>query len=394
MSISEYNEPGILNVLPEHRIKTLKPKRYGNTYRLELNKDVKEIYEGVRFGWIHVREFDKPWRITAVRLVCRIKPTNYQGTFSCSDPGLTRIWYAGAYDVKVNLMRAGIGSILIDRGDRVIWTVECGSSLQAALAAFGNWDLLRRHLVDTGASDANGIEVNVLHWIIGLLDYYRYTGDATAIEELLPKVIAKLDHANAIYPNPKMLWFAWDERAGNGFDEPNLPECKHAYRMTFLRVCRDFAKAMDAFGRSDLRDKYQGIVDQRTAELRKLPKWCEPFGIFASSAAVNAGITTPEEQQEIFRREFSDRAGRVVNCPFDVYYCLQALARMGRHDVALAMARDCWGGQIECGATTLFEVYRPEWNQFLEKERPHPKQPVGIHEPVSHLGQRHHVMAI
>lgn len=203
MSISEYNEPGILNVLPEHRIKTLKPKRYGNTYRLELNKDVKEIYEGVRFGWIHVREFDKPWRITAVRLVCRIKPTNYQGTFSCSDPGLTRIWYAGAYDVKVNLMRAGIGSILIDRGDRVIWTVECGSSLQAALAAFGNWDLLRRHLVDTGASDANGIEVNVLHWIIGLLDYYRYTGDATAIEELLPKVIAKLDHANAIYPQPQ-----------------------------------------------------------------------------------------------------------------------------------------------------------------------------------------------
>ena len=148
MSISEYNEPGIVNFDcdPEHPVKTLAPKRYGNTFRLELNK---QLYEGVRFGWIHVRKFDRPWHITAVRLVCRAKPTNYEGSFSCSDPLLTRIWYTGAYTVKANLMMEGLGSILIDRGDRLVWTVECGSSLPAALAAFGNWDLLRMQLINT-----------------------------------------------------------------------------------------------------------------------------------------------------------------------------------------------------------------------------------------------------
>lgn len=53
LSISEYNQPAIVNSGPVHPIKTDVPKRYGNSYRLELNK---ELYEGVRFG-AFVRDF-------------------------------------------------------------------------------------------------------------------------------------------------------------------------------------------------------------------------------------------------------------------------------------------------------------------------------------------------
>ncbi len=78
MSISEYNEPAILNEGAQNRIKTLAPIKYGNTYRLELND---ELFEGVRFGWIHVNTFEKEWHIDNVRLVCQVKPVNYQGQF-------------------------------------------------------------------------------------------------------------------------------------------------------------------------------------------------------------------------------------------------------------------------------------------------------------------------
>ncbi len=47
MSISEYNEPAILNIGPENLVKTKVPIKHDNTYRLELNKS---LYEGVRFG--------------------------------------------------------------------------------------------------------------------------------------------------------------------------------------------------------------------------------------------------------------------------------------------------------------------------------------------------------
>lgn len=48
MSISEYNEPAVVNIGPRNPVKTKKPEKYGNVYRLELN-DL--LYEGVRFAW-------------------------------------------------------------------------------------------------------------------------------------------------------------------------------------------------------------------------------------------------------------------------------------------------------------------------------------------------------
>ena len=122
-SISEYNEPAIVNVGAQTPVKTMPLVKHGHTYRLELNK---ELYEGVRFGWIHVRSFGQPWHITDVRAVCQIKPANYDGNFACSDPLLTRIWYTGAYVVKVNLLKDYFGAILMERSDRFSWT--CAAS--------------------------------------------------------------------------------------------------------------------------------------------------------------------------------------------------------------------------------------------------------------------------
>ena len=129
MSIGEYNLPW------QFPKKTAVPVRHGNTYRLELNR---ELYEGVRFAWIHVHRVEHPWHITAVRLICQIRPTNYEGAFSSSDPMLTRIWYAGAYGVKLNLLKEYLGAILIDRGDRLTWTGDAHPAQAASMAAFGN----------------------------------------------------------------------------------------------------------------------------------------------------------------------------------------------------------------------------------------------------------------
>ncbi len=57
--------------------------------------------------------------ITALRLVCQVKPQNWAGKFAAAgDDKLSRIWYLGAYTVKVNLLADQFGSILIYRGKR------------------------------------------------------------------------------------------------------------------------------------------------------------------------------------------------------------------------------------------------------------------------------------
>ena len=228
VSISEYNEPAILNSGAQHRIKTRTPTKYGTTYRLELN-DL--LYEGVRFAWIHVRNFSKIWHIKNVRLVCQVRPVNYSGSFSCSDPELTRIWYTGAYLVKINLLQDYFGAILMERSDRHSWTGDAYPAQAAALAAFGNYDVIKKNIAYTSGQN-NGIAAYSLYWVLSLIDYYNYTGDASFLKEYQANADKRLEKAFKEYdPLPKLGFMGWDERLGAGFENPQTGEAQNTYKM-------------------------------------------------------------------------------------------------------------------------------------------------------------------
>ena len=219
LSISEYNEPAKVNSGPPHPAKTGVPAKYGNTYRLELNR---ELYEGVRFGWIHVRSFTAAWHITGLRLVCQTKPINYNGGFSCSDAMLTRIWYAGACGVKLNLTKEYFGAILMDRGDRISWTGDAHPSQAAALVAFGNFDFIKKNIDNTSGQN-NGIRSYSLYWVLSLLDYYNYTGDTATLEKYIANACGKLDDALKVYgTNPGLGISARSARK-----QPTITQIQH-----------------------------------------------------------------------------------------------------------------------------------------------------------------------
>lgn len=373
MSISEYNDLATVNPGPAHPVKTAAPQRHDNTFRLELNA---ELFEGVRFGWIHVDTFDQPFHITAVRAVCQAKPTNYLGDFACSDAELTRIWYAGAYGVRVGFQADYMAPILMDRGDRFGWAGDCNPIQGAALVAFGDWDYIK-HNIDRTVDATFGIETYSLYWVLSLLEYYRHTGDADALRGYSANVQGKLDHGNDIYADPSILFFGWDERLGAGFEAANRPETKAAYRMLLIRACREFADAMDTIGGHDVADRYRTLAGQRTAELRADPHWHEALGVHALADAVNAGCATSEEQATIYGREFADRLNRLSFSTFNQYFILQAMSAMGRVDEALVTVRDNWGGQLAYGGTTYFEVFRPDWLDFLGTNDPIPNSQSG-----------------
>jgi len=362
MSISEYKEPAILNAGAQHRIKTLEPKKYGSTYRLELNE---ELYEGVRYGWIHVRSFESEWHIRDIRLVCQVKPTNYNGSFSSNDPELTRIWYTGAYGVKLNLLKAFFGAILMERSDRFSWTGDAYTSQAASLVAFGNQDFVLTNLHHTAEQD-NGILSYSMYWIQSLKDYYDYSGDTTTLIHYIKNGRFKLDRAYNHYGSkPNLGFYGWDERLGAGFENNSCEESQNAYKMLCIDSWLDFASMMETIGRTDLALIYKGYAKEKISELRLNAEWYSDFGIHAASDAINAGFTTGEEQEAMFETVFKDRLSRVSYSPFNQYFIIQALARMGRYNEAMETIKDCWGGQLEYGATTFFEVFRPSWNQAL-----------------------------
>lgn len=361
MSISEFNEPAVFNQGSEHPVKTAKPVKYGNIYRLELNK---QLYEGVRFGWIDIKSISHPADLSSVRLVCQVKPTNYEGSFSCSDTLLTRMWYTGAYTVKLNLLKDYYGAILMERSDRHSWTGDAYPSQAASMVAFGNYDFVKANLLRT-ATQFNGIASYSLCWVLSLVDYYNYTGDKNLLAELLDNACKKLDTAYDHYgSNPSLNFFGWDERLGAGFETPDCEESQKAYKMLSIRAWQEFGDLMHKAGHAVLAGKYRQYAIEKTKELRKDANWVYSSGIHAATNAVSAGFTDSNEQQQLWNTAFSDRLQRVSYSPFNQYFIIMALAKMQRYAEALTTIDDCWGGQLRYGATTFFEVFRPSWNSI------------------------------
>ena len=360
MSISEYNEPAILNEGAHHPEKTMAPVKHGSTYRLELND---ELYEGVRFGWIHIKSLKKPFTITDVRLVCQVKPTNYRGSFSCSAPMLTRMWYTGAYTVKLNLQKDFFGAILMERSDRYSWTGDAYPSQAASMVAFGNYDFVRKNLFHT-STQSNSIASYPIYWVLSLIDYCNYTGDRGTLNTLLENACQKLDSAYTHFDQTKGLAFnGWDERLGGGFENPDCAESQFVYRTLTIQAWKKFSQLMNWQGRADLAKKYAQFVIEKTDQLRRSENSIQRFGIHAASNFINSGVVLPQEKELFWENSFSDRQQRLSYSPFNEFFIIQAMARMGKYKEALSTIDDCWGGQIRYGGTTFFEVYRPSWNE-------------------------------
>jgi len=373
MTISEYNQTP--NYPSNYPTKTLVPKKHGNTYRLELNP---ELYEGVRFAWIHVRSFSKSWHITGVRVICQTRPVNYNGSFSCSDTTLTRIWYTGAYTVKLNLLKDYLGAILMNRGDRFSWTGDAHPSQAASMVAFGNYDFVKKN-IDYTSTQSNGIRSYALYWVLSLIDYYKYTGDTATLKKYIDNASAKLDDAYKVYgTNPNLEFFGWDERLGSGFEHPNLPEPQNAYKMVSIRAWKEFSEVMAMYGRKDLRDKYHRYATEKIIDLKKNASWYQDFGLHAGADAVSTGFLSSSEQEAIYEKSFTDKVNRLSYSPFNQYFVIQAFARMNKYDDALSSIRDLWGGQIKYGGTTFFEDYRPSWNAVVSKNGPVPNNQCGF----------------
>jgi alpha-L-rhamnosidase len=217
-SVSEFNHPW-----PG---KTKPVKAYGSTYRLETNT---ELYEGVRFAWIFYAPSPDTavtaWHITNVSVVAKVKPVQYTGSFASKDDLLTKVWYSGAYGVRLNMEANGFNSVLMDRGDRVSIQGDGHPTMAAGLAAFSPYKLVLKMLKQTDSGSVNGhkvVDQNImpypLYWTMSVNDYYWASGDKEGFLSLVPDMRSIVDARVADFlQHPRMEWMGWDDRVGNGF---------------------------------------------------------------------------------------------------------------------------------------------------------------------------------
>ncbi|KAL5327625.1 hypothetical protein ACEPPN_005326 [Leptodophora sp. 'Broadleaf-Isolate-01'] len=150
----------------------------------------------------------------------------YQGYFSCSDPLLNKIWYAGAYTLQTNAIppKTGrqfpilgsswsndydlslgttSGTIYVDgsKRDRTVWPGDLAIAVPSILVSTGDWEgvantlqVLYNDQTSAGELPFAGPGINIygsdtyhMATLIGTYDYYLWTADQGWLNTIYPK---------------------------------------------------------------------------------------------------------------------------------------------------------------------------------------------------------------
>lgn len=266
------------------------------TYRLEVND---ELYEGVRFVWLCVgapcsaqlgsrqppaasHPQHQPFSIVGLRLVAQAHPTNYTGVYRPSDQVLERLWYTGAYGVRLNMLGSRFGSVLYERGDRYAFQGDGHVTLAVATAAFASpatLELILSELLSTDSSKCaqygckgppagpmilgEAYGAYPLHWVNSLCDFFWASGDragflrnAEGAAAILDEQSRALEGAVAGTPwswlrPPKIGFIGWDDRLGQGGDRLGVGdtlEGRIIWQALLLRATNEFARCLALVG--------------------------------------------------------------------------------------------------------------------------------------------------
>ncbi|KAH7327144.1 glycoside hydrolase family 78 protein [Rhexocercosporidium sp. MPI-PUGE-AT-0058] len=150
----------------------------------------------------------------------------YQGYFSCSDPLLNKIWYAGAYTLQTNAIPPKTGrqfpilgsswsndfdlslgttggTIYVDgsKRDRTVWPGDLAIAVPSILVSTGDWEgvantlqVLYNDQTSAGELPFAGPGINIygsdtyhMATLIGTYDYYLWTADQGWLNTIYPK---------------------------------------------------------------------------------------------------------------------------------------------------------------------------------------------------------------
>ncbi|HLI47153.1 MAG TPA: hypothetical protein VKV18_00480, partial [Chthonomonas sp.] len=141
-----------------------------------------------------------------VSLDFKYYPVQYKGSFDCSDPLLTRIWYVGAYTAHL-CMQEDIWDA--PKRDRARWMGDLQVSGRVIDTVFADKFLMEQTMqrlrddaqggnppADLPKSHVNGIPGYSAAWVVGLTDFYKHIGDKDYLmkqHDLLASMIAYME---------------------------------------------------------------------------------------------------------------------------------------------------------------------------------------------------------
>lgn len=328
-----------------------------------------------------------PYTITNLAADLKYYPVEYKGSFDCSDPLLTQIWYAGAYTAHLCMQEDVFDGV---KRDRLLWGGDLQVSGNVINDVFADTFLMEKDLTALRAGIQGGQpdtslpqgEINSIPgysaaWFCTLADFYRHLGDQTYLNANHDLILSLLKYEQTdfdsrnIYTNPHNAWDFTDWSADLSCYSPNGNTDSAAAQagtdMFIIRGVREAVFLLNAMGDTTNAALYSAWADTLTAAARQYLLDANT-GTYTSRRQLNimavlSGVATtnqfPVIYNSVLRAGTPDWSNDMT--PYYASFLLDAYSDTGHTEDGLNLARGLWGNMLAQGATTFWERYSPNW---------------------------------
>jgi hypothetical protein len=319
--------------------------------------------------------------LTAVTMDHDYYPVAYRGSFSCSDPLLTKIWYTGAYTAHL-CMQEDIWDA--PKRDRARWMGDLHVSGDVIDTAFGDKFLMEqtmkrlrsdaqggRPATALPAGHVNGIPGYSCAWIAGLADFHRHIGDMAYLKSQHDLLVSMLDYLRGeldergLFANRHGAWCYVDWAPLFNDKNPHSLAATHFFLTKAVREAAFLFREMHDEANASRCDAW--AKELAASAYRFLDGNTDTFGDRRqdNAMAIYAGITTPTQTAAIYRRVLApdSPAWNIVATPYYNNYVISAMSLAGHTQETLTILRRIWGGMLAEGATSCWEGYDPSWEK-------------------------------
>lgn len=303
-----------------------------------------------------------------------------QGRFRCSDARVNRIWDVAARTLELTCREVFIEGI---KRDHWVWSGDAVQSLLMNYYLFGDYDGCRDTLWALRGKDPvvchlNGIMDYTFYWFDAVEKYRLYSGDGVFARQVYPRLktlmefaISRLDEAGRPVDRPHdWMFIDWAPKP-----LPNRGGVTSFEQMLLVRALEASASVAEEVGAPGDAAAYRARAAKLRAEI--VPRyWNEEKGALAhiiyNDGRVEPMITRYPNMFALFYGYLDgSRKARVVKdvilnddvmkiqTPYMRFYELEALCTLGMQREVLKEIKAYWGGMLDLGATSFWELYNP-----------------------------------
>ncbi len=216
------------------------------------------------------------------------------------------------------------------------------------------------------AADDTWFSDYALLYPVALAEYLALTDDSEALRDLYDVAVAQLDRALAMTDADGIVNADFVDAAFIDWS-PGLE--KTASTMGVLLYALPYGRVLAQKNGDALRDAIYAEALERGRAAAKTRFWDPAKGVFVSNGQISpasqiwmtlGGVLPEASAKGALCRLLSEPSETPLVAPYLHHYALEALLSVGKTDAAMEHLLSYWGGMVDRGADTFWEIWNPE----------------------------------